>query len=190
LSQSSQKSFQVDTPRLDWLLSYAQALQAGWSPDNTRDVSAEQLTALKTDETIFLDSLVEQGGVVTLPDGSTRPKLPFIRLWMWDGAFCGTISLRWQPGSDSLPAHVLGHIGYAVVPWKRSRGYASQALAVILGKARAIGLRQVEITTDVDNAASRRVIEKNGGRLAGEFINPDYGTESRLRYVVALEDHQ
>jgi predicted acetyltransferase len=190
LSQTSQDDLQLDSPRLDWLPSYAHALQAGWSPDNTKDVSAEQLAALKSDPTKFLASLMEQGGVITLPDGGTRAKLPFIRLWMWDGAFCGTISLRWQPGSDSLPSHVLGHVGYAVVPWKRGQGYASHALGVMLHKARDVGLRQVQITTDPDNIASRRVIEKNGGRLAGEIVNLDYGTDTRLLYLVSLENRE
>ncbi|MBV8964371.1 MAG: GNAT family N-acetyltransferase [Hyphomicrobiales bacterium] len=179
---------QLDTPRADWLSSYAQALEKGWSPDNTRDVSAEQLAALKRDPSAFIASLVAQGGVITLPDGSTRPKIPFTRLWLWDGEFCGTIALRWQEGTDLLPPHVLGHIGYAIVPWKRGRGYASEALRVILERARAVGLARVEITTDPENEASRRVIEKNGGRFVEEFVNEAYGPGMRLRYAVELKD--
>jgi predicted acetyltransferase len=177
----------LDTPRADWLCSYAQALEKGWSPDNTRDVSAVELAALRRDPGAFLASLVQQGGVMTLPDGSTRPKLPFIRLWLWDGEFCGTIALRWQAGTDSLPAHVLGHIGYTIVPWKRGRGYASEALRVILERAREVGLTRVEITTDPANQSSRRVIEKNGGHLVGTFVNEAYGAEERLRYAVELK---
>jgi predicted acetyltransferase len=41
---------------------------------------------------------------------------------MWDGEFCGSIGLRWLPGTEELPPHCLGHIGYAVVPWKRRLG--------------------------------------------------------------------
>ncbi|MBV9977102.1 MAG: GNAT family N-acetyltransferase [Hyphomicrobiales bacterium] len=181
---------EFDTPRADWLSSYAQALEKGWSPDNTRDVSAEQLAALAHDPSAFLASLVAQGGTITLPDGSTRPKLPFIRLWLWDGEFCGTIALRWQKGTNALPAHVLGHIGYAIVPWKRGYGYASEALRVILERARDVGLTRVEITTDPANEASRRVIEKNGGRLVEEFVNEAYGTGVRLRYAVELRGAQ
>ena len=177
---------ELGPPCRDWLASYGQALEAGWSPDNTRDVSAEQLASLRRDPDEFLESLTRQGGEITLPDGSTQPKLPSIRLWLWDGAFCGTIGLRWQEGTDALPPHVLGHIGYAVVPWKRGKGYASEALRVVLGKARELGLGQVEITTDRDNAISRRVIEKNGGRLVEEFVNEIYGGETRLRFVVPL----
>ena len=176
----------LGTPCVEWLASYAEALEAGWSPDNIRDVSAEQLVALRADPQAFLRSLVVPAGTITLPDGSTRPRLPNIRLWLWDGSFCGTIGLRWQKGSDALPPHVLGHIGYTIVPWKRRKGYATEALRVALEEARRVGLRHVQITTDRGNTASQRVIEKNGGRLVEEFVNETYGLEPRLRYVVRL----
>jgi predicted acetyltransferase len=181
-------SLQLAPPRLDWLASYAKALEAGWSPSNVSDISGEQLAALRRDPETFLASLVEQGGSITLPDGSTRPKMPEIRLWLWDGEFCGTIALRWQKGTDALPPHTLGHIGYAVVPWKRRKGYATEAVRQVLETARSVGLRRVTITTDSGNAASQRVIEKNGGRLVEEFVNEMYGPEIRLRYVVELGD--
>ena len=67
---------------------------------------------------------------------------------MWDGEFCGSIGFRWQPGTEVLPPHCLGHIGYAVVPWKKRRGHATRALAAMLPLARAEGLGYVELTTD------------------------------------------
>ena len=146
---------QLVVPSMDLLPSYVAALETGWSPNNVHNVSAEQLASIRENAVAFIVGLSMQGGTITLPDGRMVPKLPFIARWMWDGEFCGSISLRWQEGTDVLPAHVLGHIGYAVVPWKRGRGYATQALQEILHEARSVGLRRVEITTDPDNAASR-----------------------------------
>jgi predicted acetyltransferase len=181
-------TFTLETPSLARLPAYAEALEQGWSPNNIRDVSGEQLAAIRADGPSFIASLLEPSGTITLPDGTEVPKLPSRTGWMWDGEFCGSIGLRWQPGTDALPPHVLGHIGFAVVPWKRGHGYAARALALMLPHARAADLNHVEITTEPDNFASRRTIEKNGGRLVGEFVNPMYGPEPKLRYVIDLAD--
>jgi predicted acetyltransferase len=56
----------------------------------------------------------------------------------------------------------------------------------MLPHARAAGLSRVELTTEPRNFASRRTIEKTGGRLVGAFVNPIYGPEPKLRYVIEL----
>ena len=87
-----------------------------------------------------------------------------------------------------MPPHCLGHIGYAVVPWKRKQGYATRALEAMLPAARDEGLPYVEITTDPDNVASQRVIERNGGVLTEHFIKPaQFGNVPGLRYRIMLE---
>ena len=177
---------QLVEPSLEHLPSYAAALETGWSPNNVTNVSAEQLAAIQRDPFGFIADLLQQGGTITLPDGTVVPKLPFISRWIWDCDFCGSISLRWQAGTDALPAHVLGHIGYSVVPWKRGRGYATEALRQTLVLARSAGLGRVEITTDSDNLASQRVIERNGGRFVETFVNEHFGPAPHLRYVVEL----
>jgi predicted acetyltransferase len=107
---------------------------------------------------------------------------------LWDGQFCGVIGFRWQRGTSVLPPHCLGHIGYAVVPWKRRRGYATEALRQLLTEAKAEGLTYVEITTDPDNPASRRVIEANRGVLIEIFKKPpEYGGSDCLRFRIALK---
>jgi predicted acetyltransferase len=106
---------------------------------------------------------------------------------MWDGEFCGSISFRWQPGTTELPSYCLGHIGYSVVPWKRRRGYATIALRLMLSQASKEGMPYVEIVTDADNIASRKVIEVNGGELITQFRKSEnYGGAERLRYRISL----
>jgi predicted acetyltransferase len=172
------------------LAGYVAALKRGWSADNLRGAAAarEQLEAIAAGATAFLDRQVDReakGPLVTLPDGSTIARLPGFACWMWDGEFCGSIGFRWQRGTAELPPHVLGHIGYSVVPWKRQRGYATRALRDMLPHVWAEGLPYVHVTTDPDNIASQRVIEANGGRLVERFIMPpQYGRAEGLRYRI------
>jgi predicted acetyltransferase len=106
---------------------------------------------------------------------------------MWDGEFCGSIGFRWQKGTSALPPYVLGHIGYAVVPARRGRGYATKALALLLPEARKEGLDYVTLTTDPDNIPSQKVITNNGGTLVERFTATDaYGGSEMLRWRIAL----
>ena len=185
-------ALQLVWPSEEHLPSYVAALERGWSPDTMRGraVAEEELVKIKNDSRAFLASLVDReakGGPITLPDGSKVRRLPGYRRWLWDGEFCGAIGLRWQRDTEALPAYCLGHIGYSVVPWKQRRGYATQALRLLLPEAAAEGLSYVEITTDPENIASQRVIEANGGKLIEHFIKPEqFGGTVGLRYRIAL----
>lgn len=182
---------QLVWPDARYLDSYVAALGRGWSPNNTNpDAGREELLRISADAERFIAEQVDReakGPPIVAPNGILLTRIPGYRLWMWDGEFCGVIGLRWQLGTTELPPHVLGHIGFAVVPWKRRLGYATRALALILPNAKAEGLPFVELTTDVDNVASRRVIEANGGILVERFRKPDYygGAES-FRFRIDL----
>ena len=171
--------------------SFVAALRQGWSPSSEDDISATLLAEIETDADTFLaqaDDRAPAGRTITMPDGTERPRLPGIVRWMWDGEFCGSIGLRWQDGTPELPSYVLGHIGYGVVPWKRRRGYATEALRQMLPLAREVGLPYVEITTNTDNLASQRIVEANGGVLVEEFTKgPEYGGGRALLYRVDLD---
>jgi len=174
-------------PASAYLASYVAALERGWSPDNLRQAAAtEELERIAENAQEFLASQVDRdgsSGPVILPDGTTVPRLPGYKRWMWDGEFCGVISFRWKPGTEALPPHCLGHIGYSVVPWKQKRGYATRALSELLPDAAAEGLRYVEICAESDNLPSRRVIERNGGVLVEEFVTlPSLGSRPEVRY--------
>ena len=153
-------------------------------------MSAELVAEIEADPDAFLSGADDRrpvGRTVTLSDGTLVPRLPGFSRWMWDGEFCGSINVRWQDGTPELPPYCLGHIGYAVVPWKQRRGYATEALRQVLPLAREVGLPYVEITTNPDNVASQRVIEANGGVLVERFTQPaTSGGGTGLRYRVAL----
>lgn len=184
-------SMELVWPAAEYLAGYVDALRRGWSPDNLRpEVVQEQLARIADDADRFLAEQVDREGKgprIILPGGGTVPRLPGYSQWMWDGEFCGSINFRWQPGSTELPPHCLGHIGYAVVPWKRRRGYATRALQLLLLQAANEGLAYVELVTDADNVASQKVVETNGGKLIERFNKPAaYGGVASFRYRIAF----
>ena len=184
------------TPTL--LPGFRAALERSWSADNIRGAVAAQetLQRLDTDPATFFmttDDPQALGPPVTLPDGTQRARIPGLQRWIWDASddgpegFAGNISLRWMSANATLPPHVLGHIGYAVVPWKRRQGHATRALALLLPLAREQGLQSVEITTDPDNIPSQKVITTNGGVLVEQFNKGEaYGHKAGLRFRIDL----
>lgn len=75
----------------------------------------------------------------------------------------GRVSVRHELNDFLL--NLGGHIGYAVRPAFRRRGYASAMLDFGLGVLAAEGMTRVLVTCDEGNAGSQRTIEKAGGQL-------------------------
>jgi len=179
-------------PTLVELPSYADALRRDWSPDTVRGKATadDHLRRIEADADAFVASLHDpdaKGPPFAAPDGTLIPRLPGFNRWLWDGAFAGSINFRWQRGTSALPPHILGHIGYAVVPWKQGRGYATEALKRLLPDCRAQGLTYVELTTDPDNIPSQKVITSNGGILVERFTKvAAYGGKEALRWRIDL----
>jgi len=124
----------------------------------------------------FVDFLLAQRD-----PAAPRPRayVPFTELWMVrNEEYLGRISLRHE--LNDLLHEWGGHIGYAVRPSARRHGHASAALAQILTLCRERGMPEVLVTCDVDNVASRRIIEGAGGRYEDTRMG-------KRRYWIPLE---
>lgn len=98
------------------------------------------------------------------------------------GDVVGRVSIR-HSLNPFLEA-VGGHIGYAVRPHARRRGYATQILDLSLVEAHDLGIGRALVTCDPDNDGSRTVIERCGGVL-DEDAGPFPGAPTKLRYWIA-----
>ena len=110
--------------------------------------------------------------------------VPATSLFAFEGnEIVGKVSVRHQ--LNKVLETVGGHIGYGVVPDHRQKGYASQMLKKSLPYCRTLGLTQVLVTCSEDNAASTKVIIKNGGVLENIY-DPKDGSSKKMRFWIQL----
>lgn len=104
----------------------------------------------------------------------------FLIAWFGDD-IVGRASIRFAL-NDYL-ASAGGHVGYAVLPAHRRRGYASEILRQSLVVARAHGVDDVLVTCAVGNVASRAVIERCGGEYESDVHDPKEDVEKRRYWI-------
>jgi predicted acetyltransferase len=118
--------------------------------------------------------------------GENLPKgwVPASCYWLVDedGRILGEVDIRHRltPALEDFG----GHVGYWIRPCERGKGYGTRMLALALEEARALGLTRVLITCAPENAASVRVIEKNGGVFASRSVA--YTGRMTSRYWIEL----
>ncbi len=98
-----------------------------------------------------------------------------------EGEFVGRVSIRFL--LNDFLAERGGHVGYAVVPAQRRRGYASEILRQALEILRAEGIERVLVTCDEVNVGSVAVIERCGGVFERIVPALDGGTGIRRYWI-------
>ena len=89
-------------------------------------------------------------------------KVPTTTYWLYaDGTPVGFGKLR-HCLTDALQK-AGGHIGYAIAPAYRGKGYGKELLRLLLRKANEMGIEKALVTIHLDNAASQAVAFSNGG---------------------------
>lgn len=117
-----------------------------------------------------------------LPDGW----VPGTEFWLEDsGQIIASARLRLALTPDL--ENEGGHVGYDVRPSMRRRGHGTALLRLALAEARALGIARVRVTCDDDNIGSIKVIERNGGVLAGRGVSKNTGKAVRQYWI---ESHQ
>jgi predicted acetyltransferase len=80
-----------------------------------------------------------------------------------------------------------GFIGYSVRPSKRGNGYAALMLKLSLEKMWDLGKNRVLISCKDFNIASKKTIEKNGGKYIDTYYNENDNC-NHLRYCIDKEN--
>ena len=118
-------------PQAAMLPSYIAALMAGWSPDGSETGAEQHLRDAKADPAAFLHSLADH----IERDGSPAadPVHAHLVRWLWDGGFCGTVTLRADRGGEL-------QIACSLVDWKQQHDYCERARRQIMDEVRDLGL--------------------------------------------------
>ena len=74
-------------------------------------------------------------------------------------------------------------IGYCVLPEHRRRGHATAILEAGITLARSMGIDDILVTCDDDNAASAIVIERCGGELDSIVTREENGKPARRYWI-------
>ena len=120
------------------------------------------------DKALF--SMIESKQGINLPEGFVPDTTLFV--WMDDKPI-GLFRVRHYL-NDSLRTGS-GHIGYWIAPQYRDRGYATEALGLVLQyAAKIIDEDEFYLRVDKTNPASLRVMEKNGGHIVSEDTKKYY----------------
>jgi RimJ/RimL family protein N-acetyltransferase len=97
-------------------------------------------------------------------------------------SFCGSITLA-RHANEPRSAGV----GYWIAPWARNRGYASEALRLLVQHAfDDTGINRIILITMVGNVASERVAAKAGFEVTGTDDAHRFGVGPGASYAVRV----
>ena len=159
------------------VLEYRQEfLEEGGSMDGTSCLSGYE------DMNEWFLFVCRAAGKETCPP-SWVPDTQYLVIRPSDQRLVGMLDIRDELNEDCFRYY--GHIGYSIRKSERRKGYASAALRLALDICREKGIGRVLVTCVRENAASAKVILKNGGVLEDEVFDPNDGTMTQ-RYWIRL----
>lgn len=172
---------------------WVDALLASCAHPDTRRIEPEVARTTREQIVGFLESC-PRGRQAANPGIGIVPAYHFWMCWSRPGGapaeVVGSVALR--VGETEDLTLYLGHVGYNVLPPARGHGFAGRATRLVLPIARAHGMAHLWITTNPDNIASRRTIERLGATFVDVLpLPPEHtlrarGETAKCRYRLDL----
>lgn len=179
----------LETPRQEFMHSYIEALKEGHICGGAKRTPDENIAAIEDNPQAFLDDLLGPKPPTRINElGLEVMRVPQTTLWLVEGSeFIGDARIRHHLSPELEKTG--GHIGYGVRPSRQRQGYATEMLRLCLFWAREhLGLEEAMLTCYVENTASARVMEKNGGVLQETGPHPYEPERQQKIYLIAVPD--
>lgn len=124
----------------------------------------------------YIQELRNYSKGIKVPEGW----VPFSTFWLInDDEVVGVARVRHKEIGHA------GHMGADISPYHRNKGYGTEALALSLEKAKEIGLKEVIVTCNINNHGSKKIIEKNSGKLL-EVVLHEEENEKLYKFSISL----
>ena len=99
----------------------------------------------------------------------TTPTTTYFTVRKEDNQIIGNVQIRHHL-TEKLQKYG-GHIGYAVRPTERKKGYGTAQLKLAIEKAKLCGLTQIMLSCSKDNNTSAKVMLNNGAIYIGDGLD-------------------
>lgn len=113
------------------------------------------------------------------------PALTYFYVREEDDRIVGMINMRLT--LNDFQREVGGHVGYSIRPTERRKHYATDMLNDALKVYKILSVKQVLVSCDKDNQASKGTIKNCGGKLLREFYSDDFKATVQM-YAIELSD--
>ncbi|MBS4538892.1 GNAT family N-acetyltransferase [Clostridium sp. D2Q-11] len=124
----------------------------------------------------YLNELINYSKGIDLPQGEVMTS----SFWLIHrDEVIGVVRVRHQE------VEYAGHIGYDISPSYRNKGYGSEILKLALKEAKKIGIVEAIVTCNIDNMISKKIIEKNNGKLLGRVFDEEEN-ENLYKYSIFI----
>ena len=164
-------------PSIEYKISFLEAIKEFQEDGLFTDLN---IADLEKDLPAFIAKQINHSQGKDLPEGFVAETI----YWLVDNdEIIGRAVIRHELTETLLREG--GHIGYAIKPSKRKKGYGTEILKLALEKAGGLGLKKVLLTCNENNFGSKKIIESSGGIFQDRIFLQE-GKPWKLRYWIYL----